>query len=326
MVAGALIGAAGSLLGGIFGKPKRVSAQKASREAILGQAEGARYAGEKFGFNPLTLLGVSSAVGPSESSNYMGNAIANSAMLLADGLARREEKFGREAALTKQNEELKLQVRELTLRPKFGGIYAQRQAVPSLGAALGRSGDDGGTGTRALGSRETGAASSANSGSRSLAHHGRDRAGDDRRGPDGYPGLRPFTDTLPIDPRREVDPTKIEPHPGFIAIDNPHTSSVVYWPTADGDEGMGIDELLASPFILAGNYGFGKGYAWGTEQETRKAKARGQPIYTVGGKRYQQAGPTHKDRQDRLMQKIGSKPRSRTTDYERRHRTRRGAQ
>lgn len=142
MVVPALIGAGGALLGGIFGKPKRTSAQQNSRQGILGQAQGAREAAEKYGFNPLTLLAASSPMGPSESSNYMGTAIANSALMLADGLAKRQERIGREAALEKANEELRLQVRELTLRPKFGGIYAQRQAVPSLGAALGRSASD----------------------------------------------------------------------------------------------------------------------------------------------------------------------------------------
>lgn len=139
MVVPALIGAGGSLLGGIFGKKKTVSARTNSLQAILGQAQGSREAAEKYGFNPLTLLGASSAVGPSESSNYMGSAIANSALLLADGLSKRQDRIGQVAALEKSNEELRLQVRELTLRPKFGGIYAQRQAVPSLGAALGRS-------------------------------------------------------------------------------------------------------------------------------------------------------------------------------------------
>lgn len=139
MVASALIGAGASLLGGLFGRKKEKSAQTNSRDAIMGQARGSREAADKYGFNPLTLLGASSAVGPSQSANYLGSAIADAGMLLADGLAKRQDKIGREAALAKQNEELKLQVRELTLRPKFGGIYAQRQAVPSLGAALGRS-------------------------------------------------------------------------------------------------------------------------------------------------------------------------------------------
>lgn len=139
MVVPALIGAGASLLGGIFGRKKEKSAAQNSRDAIMGQAQGAREASEKYGFNPLTLLGASSAVGPSQSANYMGSAIADAGLLLADGLAKRQDRLGREAALSKQNEELKLQVRELTLRPKFGGIYAQRQAVPPLGAALGRS-------------------------------------------------------------------------------------------------------------------------------------------------------------------------------------------
>jgi len=57
---GALIGAGASLLGGILGKPKEKSARTNSYDGIMGQAQGARDASEKYGFNPLTLLGASS--------------------------------------------------------------------------------------------------------------------------------------------------------------------------------------------------------------------------------------------------------------------------
>ena len=49
-------------LGGLFGK-KGDSAYKQTRDAMIGQAETARVAGEKYGFNPLTLLGASSPLG-----------------------------------------------------------------------------------------------------------------------------------------------------------------------------------------------------------------------------------------------------------------------
>lgn len=139
----AIISAAASVVGGLLGRskaPKTVSAFKNSKDAISGQAYGARVAGEKYGFNPLTLLGVSSAVGPSTtaSNNYMGQAIADAGLMLAEGLAKREEKLGRIAALEKQNEELREKVRDVLLRPKVGGVYAQRQAQPTLQQAVGR--------------------------------------------------------------------------------------------------------------------------------------------------------------------------------------------
>lgn len=61
---------------------KKDSAQKNSRLAILGQAAGARQAAEKYGFNPLTLLGASSGIGPSDG----GAAPLASASILLDGL------------------------------------------------------------------------------------------------------------------------------------------------------------------------------------------------------------------------------------------------
>lgn len=140
MVASALIGAGASLLGGLFKKkPKEKSAEQNSREAILGQAAGARQASEKYGFNPLTLLGASSAVGPSytTSENYMGNAIADAGMILADHISGKKE-AGQITQLKEQNEKLRKQIQDQTLRPKVGGIYARREAVATTAQALGR--------------------------------------------------------------------------------------------------------------------------------------------------------------------------------------------
>ena len=55
----------GGLLGGLGGlfRKKGDSAYKQTRDAMIGQAETARVAGEKYGFNPLTLLGASSPLG-----------------------------------------------------------------------------------------------------------------------------------------------------------------------------------------------------------------------------------------------------------------------
>lgn len=143
MVWPAVIGAGASLLGGIFGKPKKQSAEKNSYDGIMGQARGARDASDRYGFNPLTLLGASSAIGPSTSANYMGNAIADAGMIVADGLAKRSEQLGQITKLTEENELLRKEIQNQTLRPKVAGVYAQRQMTPSLGGALGRGGRNG---------------------------------------------------------------------------------------------------------------------------------------------------------------------------------------
>lgn len=228
MVAAALIGAGASLLGGLFKKkPKEKSAEQNSREAIFGQASGARDAGEKYGFNPLTLLGASSALGPSysESANYMGNAIADAGMILADGLARNKE-AGQLSQLKEQNEKLRKQIQDQTLRPKVGGIYARRQVTPTTAQALGRSNvrNDNVSG---------------NSGDNSSGNN--------------PSGLRPLPDELWIDPRREVDNKKIEPHAGFMVVDNPHLSYPLFVPTLDGDEGLSLDQYPTALYSLAGS-------------------------------------------------------------------------
>lgn len=117
MVASALIAAGGSILGGLFGKsdPKDVVPNYAKR----------RRKAEEAGFNPLTALGVQASVG--QSANYMGSAIADAALLLADGLEKDKEKSENEA-LKAKNKALQEKVTSLTLRPKVPGVYGQRIA------------------------------------------------------------------------------------------------------------------------------------------------------------------------------------------------------
>lgn len=139
IIGSTLLKVGGSLLGGLFGKKKTVSAQENSRQGIMGQAQGARQAAAEYGFNPLTLLGVSSAIGPSQLDNTMGQAIADAALLAADSLSGREEDKLRLENLRLQNERLKSEVMNLTLRPKVGGVYAGTESTPSLRQALGAS-------------------------------------------------------------------------------------------------------------------------------------------------------------------------------------------
>ena len=127
---GPIIGAAGSILGGFLSKPKRVSARDETRDGILGQAEGARLAGEQFGFNPLTLLGVSSPLGSSYTPNPMGSAIADAGLLLADGIAKNGTEKSRMEQVERENMKLREKVTNLTIRPKVGGLYAQNEVTP----------------------------------------------------------------------------------------------------------------------------------------------------------------------------------------------------
>ncbi|MDR7126628.1 hypothetical protein [Pseudotabrizicola sp. 4114] len=113
---------------------------------------------EDAGFNPLAYAGnfsssgVSSAfpsIGGSSGAGtsapmmaasgggaYMGAAVADAGMILADGMARRED-LARASALEQQNKELASKVTSLTLRPEVGGVYERRASIPSISQALG---------------------------------------------------------------------------------------------------------------------------------------------------------------------------------------------
>lgn len=128
IIGGSLISAGASLLGGIFGKskPKYVTPDYAK---IRRKAEAA-------GFNPLTAL--TSAPGQVvQSQNYMGSAIADAGLLLADGMAKKAEQEGEVSKLREQNQKLAEKLQQATLRPRIGGIYAATESTPSLRQALG---------------------------------------------------------------------------------------------------------------------------------------------------------------------------------------------
>ncbi|MBJ2150314.1 hypothetical protein, partial [Paracoccus sp. IB05] len=77
VIGSALIGAGSSLLGGLMGK--KANPGRDTRHVILNQVGTWREAGERFGFNPLTVAQASGGtVAPGGSDpNYMGNAIAD---------------------------------------------------------------------------------------------------------------------------------------------------------------------------------------------------------------------------------------------------------
>lgn len=81
-----------------------------------------------------------------------------------------------------------------------------------------------------------------------------------------------------------MDNKKTPSHSGFLSIDNPNLPFPMYWPTSDGDEGMGVGELAAMPIVGFGNVGFHAGQALRDYQD--KGKGAG-PVMSMGGKKYQ---------------------------------------
>lgn len=220
IIGSALIGAGSSLLGGLFGSKKKSEYVVPDYQQIRNKAEAA-------GFNPLTAL--TSAPGSVVASqNYMGSAIADAGIILADGLAKRGEKVGELQRLKEENEKLVQKVQQATIRPKVGGIYAGNHVTPTLKAAVGGS---------------NGQASSSG------------LAGPDGSGVRGSGVNRPLREIDPVDPRRAVDNIPVNSSSGVMVVDNPHAPRF-YVPSLDGDEPLDILELP----VVAGS--MGASYLW----------------------------------------------------------------
>ncbi|WP_201151509.1 hypothetical protein [Rhodovulum sulfidophilum] len=130
VVTGSLISGGASLLGGLFGSKKKAKYVVPDYGKIRARAEAA-------GFNPLTALTSAPGAVASAGQNYMGQAIADAGLLLADGLAKKAEKTGELQKAREQNAQLKERVQQLTIRPRVGGIYANNVNTPSIRAAVG---------------------------------------------------------------------------------------------------------------------------------------------------------------------------------------------
>lgn len=129
----AIIGAVGSVVGGLLGRQKQVKPGDVVRQTmagILGQARGAREVGEAYGFNPMALLGVSQPLVPQAVDNSLvGQGIANAALAVAEGLNEKTRQAAYASALEEQNAELRKALDTATLRPKVPGIFGTPSAI-----------------------------------------------------------------------------------------------------------------------------------------------------------------------------------------------------
>lgn len=215
LIGSALLGAGSNLLGGLLGK--KPNPGRDTRHVILNQVGTAREAGERFGFNPLTVLGATGGtVANAGSDNFMGAAVADAGMILADALAKQKD-IGRLERAERLNEKLRQQVTDLTLRPAVPGVY---------GAA------NGGFRNAAVASPGAGAASSNPGAGRS--------AGD-------VDGVLPGVIPNPVAPGREKDVLPLPNSPGVFEVENAVTGGPI---TIPGDnEPWGIDELATAVAI-----------------------------------------------------------------------------
>ncbi|MBJ2150156.1 hypothetical protein JC607_04660 [Paracoccus sp. IB05] len=144
-------------------------------------------------------------------------------MILADAWAKRTDA----QKLQRSNErikELQTKLDHQTLRPKVGGVYAQREMSPMLPAA--------------------------NGGSNGQNASSVPPSGGSARIPDGDNAWfgRGLSTKSALDDRRKVDNQDIKTHPGVMVLDNPNLPFDIYVPTLDGDEALTFNEL---PGLLA---------------------------------------------------------------------------
>lgn len=136
---GTAIKAGASIVGGLLGRNKAPTAgdtKRATMAGISGQAAGARQAAEEYGFNPLTLLGVSAPIQAQAVDNSMfGQSIANAGLAIADGMTEASAQKAYLAKLEEQNADLRKALDHQTLRPKVGGIFPTSGPAASAAAA-----------------------------------------------------------------------------------------------------------------------------------------------------------------------------------------------
>lgn len=216
----------GSLLGGLFGRKSEKKAAAAQREYDKPVNVRARY--EEAGINPLLAFqgGVVGQSQPVASQNYMGAAIADASMIIADEMSKRKE-AQQLSQLQSMNARLQEKVQNLTLRPKVGGIYAGREQTPTMRQALGYGGSYDAQGGG-------GPAGSSGGGSPAGGAGG------------GVDSVLPGVETLT--PDRESDRTKTPNVPGLFQMDNWFTGGPIWMYGQDADETE--DLFLQSPIVV----------------------------------------------------------------------------
>lgn len=123
-----------TLLGGLLGKSDQPSAGQNAYSHVKGIVKAA----EKFGFNPLTLLGSVSPMGGAGDDNAaFGQAIADAGLLLANDLAKGGALRAQVNQYRHQNTRLKKQLDDAVLRPTVPGVYGPLQTGGGDGSVSG---------------------------------------------------------------------------------------------------------------------------------------------------------------------------------------------
>jgi hypothetical protein len=127
-VTGGLIKAGIGLLGGLFGKKKK---DPTPRDNLLSQAQGAREAGEKYGFNPLTMLQYGQTAGAMGGG---GSPPLASNQLILGAIEDVADVASGEAARRRSAQDLEMDLAQIKLDQLRGGVLA---VAPSATSTVG---------------------------------------------------------------------------------------------------------------------------------------------------------------------------------------------
>lgn len=115
-----MLGAIGSIVGGISGILGRKKKDPSPRDNLLSQAKGARQAAEQYGFNPLTMLQYGQTGGAMAGGG--GAAPLASIQMLTEGLQGLDDIRSGDAARRRQADQLELDLAQIKLDQLRSGV------------------------------------------------------------------------------------------------------------------------------------------------------------------------------------------------------------
>ena len=214
----------GSLIGGVAGLFSSKKGAPSARENTVKLAQGARQASERYGFNPLTMLGAGASMGGGGGGG--GAPPLASIQLLTDGLQSVDDVISGDADRRRQADQLELDLAKVKLEQARSGVIASGStAADSVGGSLSPLGAPRGTyaqnTVRAVPARYSAASSVAKP-------KGKFSQGEN-----------------PVAPGRKDDVAPLTNAPGVFEIENDWTGGKPITLPGEG-EPWGIDELATA--------------------------------------------------------------------------------
>ena len=214
----------GSLIGGVAGLFSKHKGAPSARENTVKLAQGARQASERYGFNPLTMLGAGSSMGGGGGGG--GAPPLASIQMLTEGLQSVDDVISGDADRRRQADQLQLDLAKVQLEQARSGVIASGPtAADAVGGSLSPLGAPRGTyaqnTVRAVPARYSAASSVAKS-------KGKFSQGEN-----------------PVAPGRKDDVAPLTNSPGVFEIQNSWTGGKPVTIPGEG-EPWGIDELATA--------------------------------------------------------------------------------